>query len=202
MEDTQSSENFFLIVGLGNPGSDFSKTAHNIGRDFLLFLAENQKTKFSKDTKNQALILKTEFGQKKIILLLPETYMNRSGISVLQTMKYFKISLRRLLVIQDDSDMTMGQMKLVTDQSSAGHRGIESIITSLKGKDFSRLKVGIRPGSLVANSQKGYVRADRFVLKRISDRETVKIFPEMEKAVSLWLEKGISLAMNEINRKN
>lgn len=202
MEQENSFIDFSLVVGLGNPGDEFSNTAHNVGRDFLIDWARERGEKFERGGCKNSLILRTTFGNRPIIFLLPETYMNRSGLAVLECMKYFKISLRNIFVIHDDSDQIVGALKMVEKQSSGGHRGIESIINSLKNKNFTRLKVGIRPENLAFSEEKGHIKAERFVLKKINITEKDKIFLKIEEALLLWLEKGTGLAMNVVNRKD
>ncbi len=193
--------NFYLVVGLGNPGSEFVGTAHNVGRDFLIDWAKERGERFESGGCKNSLTLRTTIADKPVILMIPETYMNRSGLAVLECMKYFKINLRQICIIQDDSDLLIGQTKLVTDQSSGGHKGIESIISSLKNKNFTRLKVGIRPENLAFSEDKGHIKAERFVLKKINSDDKEKILKKVENDLSAWLEKGTALAMNVINRK-
>ncbi len=201
MERKQEFIDYFLIVGLGNPGDEFVGTAHNIGRDFLVDWAKRNGERFEHHSRSNSLVLKTFLADRPVILLLPENYMNRSGIAVLDCLKYFKINLRKICVIHDDSDQYIGALKLVEHQSSAGHKGVESVISSLKNKNFTRLKVGIRPPDFDFPKIKGHIKAERFVLKKINDADREKAFLKMENALSLWLKKGVSLAMNIINRK-
>lgn len=201
MEQENSLINFFLIVGLGNPGDEFVGSAHNVGRDFLIEWAKTKGEKFEHGGCKNSLTLRTTLGNRPAILLLPETYMNRSGLAVLECMKYFKISLRNILVIHDDSDQIVGALKMVDSQSSGGHKGVESIINSLKTKKITRLKVGIRPESLAFSEEKGHIKAERFVLKKIDAAAKARVSLKIEEALSLWLEKGTDLAMNVVNRK-
>lgn len=201
MDQENNFVDFSLIVGLGNPGDEFVGTAHNVGRDFLIDWARKNGEKFEGGSGKNSLILRTSLAGRPVILLLPETYMNRSGMAVLECMKYFKIGLRNVCVLHDDSDQIVGTLKMTIGQSSGGHRGVESVINSLKNKNFTRLKVGIRPSALAFSEEKGHIKAERFVLKKINLNAKEKVFLKIEEALTLWLENGLDLAMNVINRK-
>ncbi len=141
-----------LIIGLGNPDKEYGKTYHNVGFLAVDFLAENSSARK---------------------LIKSEVYMNESGGFVKKTTKQNNIKPEELLIIHDDSDIKMGEYKLSFGRSSAGHRGVQSIIDSLKTKNFWRLRIGIRKNK----KQK----ASEIVLKKISkaDMETLnKIFKE------------------------
>ena len=201
MNREQEFIDYFLIVGLGNPGGEFVGTAHNVGRDFLIEHAKKNDEKFEHSGCKSYSILRTSFAGKPVIFLLPETYMNRSGLAVLECIRYFKINLRKVCVIHDDSDQIIGSLKLTKGQSSGGHKGIESIIASIGNKSFARLKVGVRPPSLASSEGKDHIKAERFVLKKIDSDSRERAFAKIEAAVSVWLEKGTDLAMNFVNRK-
>ncbi len=141
-----------LIIGLGNPDKEYGKTYHNVGFLAVNFLAENSSARK---------------------LIKSEVYMNESGGFVKKTIKKNNAKPEEVLIIHDDSDIKMGEYKLSFGRSSAGHRGVQSIIDSLKTKNFWRLRIGIRKNK----KQK----ASEIVLKKISkaDMETLnKIFKE------------------------
>lgn len=128
-----------LIVGLGNPGKKYEKTLHNVGFILLDNLARENNLKWSKNLKASALV--ALYGN--YLLVKPQTYMNKSGISVAYLMSFYKLNPSDLLVVHDDMDLQFGQTKLQRGAGSAGHLGVESVIVSLKTKDFFRFRVGV-----------------------------------------------------------
>lgn len=156
-----------LIIGLGNPDKEYEKTYHNVGFLFIDYITKNPQT---------ASILNS-----KSSILKSKVYMNESGGFVKKTAKQNNVKPEELLIIHDDSDIKIGEYKLSFGRSSAGHRGAQSIIDSLKTKNFWRLRIGI--GREPTRTSRGLVRkkAGEIVLKKISktDRETLsKIFKE------------------------
>lgn len=157
-----------LIIGLGNPGSEYGFTRHNIG--FILvdkLLMQWHGPQFKE--KWNGLYAQTSLGETKIHLLKPMTYMNRSGTSVADYCRFYKLSADNMVVIHDDLDMAPGRVKLVKGGGAGGHKGILSIVQHLGTKEFFRLKVGIgRPG-------KGEVHKDfpveKYVLSEFSQEE-------------------------------
>ncbi|MBU6141752.1 aminoacyl-tRNA hydrolase [Patescibacteria group bacterium] len=151
-----------LIVGLGNPGPDYANTYHNVGALAVDHLIEETRP----------LTLKKNVSKKfqyaadgNIIFIKPLTYMNESGVAVKNALKQFKATPEEILVIHDDSDITIGEYKLSYERGAGGHKGIESIIQHLKTKKFWRLRIGIRPPAIAGTPRK---KAEEFVLKRIS----------------------------------
>ncbi len=152
-----------LLIGLGNPGEKYENTYHNAGFLFLDSLLGDLRLKQVKD-----------FEYAKVdgaTIVKPLTFMNESGKAVLQAIKYFKTKPEEIIVAHDDSDIELGEYKVSVSRGSAGHRGIESIIKSLRTKDFARLRIGVRreanPPSPPAGGY-GRARASDFVLKKIS----------------------------------
>lgn len=131
-----------LIVGLGNPGVKYENTRHNAGFMVLDRIAELCDAPINKK-KFEGRYCKTRIGNEDVILLKPETYMNLSGFSVRAAMDFFKISRDDLLVIYDDLDTPVGSIRLKTKGSAGGHNGMKSVISSVLGEDFDRIRVGI-----------------------------------------------------------
>ena len=131
-----------LIVGLGNPGSKYRGTKHNVGFIALDEIAYQEKVTFNK-TQFEADIAEFFLNEEKIILAKPQTFMNESGRSVRPLMDYYNIADEDLLVIYDDLDLPIGKIRLREKGSAGGHNGIKSIIAHLGTKDFNRIKVGI-----------------------------------------------------------
>jgi len=133
----------FLVAGLGNPGSEYEKTRHNVGFMVADQLAAMYRTKI-KLVQSQALIAKIErVASPSFILAKPFTYMNLSGNSVFQLLKKFNFSPQQLIVIHDDLDLDTGNVQIKKGGSIAGHRGLRSIVERLGTMDFIRIRIGI-----------------------------------------------------------
>jgi PTH1 family peptidyl-tRNA hydrolase len=155
-----------LTIGLGNPGSEYKNTYHNVGRLFIDHLA-GKKANFKKGSSFEYLEL-----SNLLTLVKPLTFMNQSGGAALNARKYFNSKPREILVVHDDSDIPLGNFKLSFGRGSAGHQGIESIIKSLKTNKFYRLRIGVRPTERSSPSLKlRRVKANELVLKKIPARE-------------------------------
>ena len=163
----KSTPQIKAIIGLGNPAAEYKKTYHNVGRIFVdyhrsLFKDEAVTSFVSPPRKNFEYC---QLSDKLLIRTL--VFMNESGPAVKQALAYFKLKPEQIAVVHDDSDMTVGNYKITFDQSSAGHKGVQSIINSLKTQKFWRIKIGIRPPK-----EKVRQKAEEFVLKGISKKDT------------------------------
>lgn len=186
-----------LIVGLGNPGRVYSGTRHNIGFTVVKGLSQIHKIALKKESRILALSGRGRISGENVILALPLTYMNLSGIAVAGLLKKYKIEAQNLLVILDDLDLELGRIKLRPSGSSAGQRGLQSIIASLGTKEFLRLRVGI------GRSAKAEHASD-YVLAPFKAAEKEKIAQAVRKAQDCclaWVNQGISQAMNIFNKK-
>jgi len=155
-----------LIVGLGNPGTKYKKTRHNIGFRILdEFQNENNFPNFEFSKKFNSLISDGIIRKKTILLAKPQTFMNNSGISVKRLMNFYKIKSSDIIVVHDDIDLVFGTTKLSERRGSAGHKGAESIIKELGTKDFIRLRVGIRDKKLK------HKNTEKYVLERFTEQE-------------------------------
>lgn len=132
-----------MIVGLGNPGSQYAKTKHNIGFMAVDALAEKYDVTIRKQEFN-ALTGSTFVDGEKVLLVKPQTFMNDSGRAVGQLKAFYQFTADEILIIQDDMDMTMGRLRLRQRGSAGGHNGIKSIINVLGTQDFYRAKIGIQ----------------------------------------------------------
>ena len=137
----RKAENW-LIVGLGNPGSQYAKTRHNCGFRAIDILAQKLSCKVDK-LKFQGLYGQVNYGGGKVFLLKPQTYMNLSGRSVLQLSAYFNIPPQRIIVLFDDISLPPGRLRIRGDGSAGGHNGIKSIISELGSQEFPRVKIGV-----------------------------------------------------------
>ena len=153
-----------LIVGLGNPGRQYEKTRHNAGFLFLDALARDLGFTWSNQSRFQGLFAEGSVANGKIMLLKPDTFMNRSGQSVGKITQYYKLLPEEILVVHDELDFNPGVVKLKKEGGHAGHNGLRDIIAHLGSKEFYRLRIGIgRPAA-------GKVVAD-FVLSSPSKQE-------------------------------
>ncbi len=171
-----------LIVGLGNPGKESENTRHNTGFLFVDELSRQWKTKEFINEKK----LFSEITKTKILLAKPQTFMNKSGEAVLALSKFYKIKPENILVIHDDIDILWSNFKFSFGRSSAGHKGIESIIKALKTKNFWRLRIGIQPVRQAQGrpSTKKRISADKIILKKFTPAELKTLNQTMKKAIS------------------
>ena len=131
----------FIVVGLGNPGSAYDNTRHNIGFSAVDYIAEKTGTKITK-AKFSALLVNWEYEGKKVMLLKPQTFMNLSGDAVGPRAKFYKIPPENVIIIYDDVSLPVGKMRIRRKGSRGGHNGIKSIINHI-GENFPRVKIGV-----------------------------------------------------------
>lgn len=132
-----------LIVGLGNPGTEYQDTRHNVGFWCVDFIAEQNSCRLSQETKFHGICGRCSVNSLDLRLLKPLTYVNRSGQAVVAIANYFEILPSQILVIHDELDIPCGQVRLKLGGGSAGHNGLSSIINALSGKEFWRIRIGI-----------------------------------------------------------
>jgi PTH1 family peptidyl-tRNA hydrolase len=157
----------FLIVGLGNPGTKYIRTRHNIGfRIIDEFQNGNNFSNFEFSKRFNSLVSDGKIKNKTIILVKPKTFMNNSGKAIKEIASFYKIKSSNIVIIHDDIDLVFGKMKLSKKRGSAGHKGVESIIKELKTKDFTRLRVGIKNPECK--------NTEKFVLEKFTEEEEQK----------------------------
>jgi PTH1 family peptidyl-tRNA hydrolase len=186
----------FLIVGLGNPGSEYAETRHNAGFLAVEGIAQRWQGKWALDKKLNARLARAAFAGHKGLLCEPQTYMNASGESVGAVMRYFKVPLAGLLVLVDDADLPLGTVRLRARGASGGHHGLESLQAHLASSDFARLRIGI------GRSEDGRREITDHVLGRFSAAEQTmlkQVLDRVASQVECWLTRGIEAAMNEFN---
>jgi PTH1 family peptidyl-tRNA hydrolase len=188
-------ENLYLIVGLGNPGSDYSRTRHNAGFDLVELLAKRWRAEWSFGKKFNARLARAEFAGRKVLLCEPQTYMNASGDAVGSVVDFYRIAVKQLLVVVDDADLPLGEIRLRPAGSSGGHHGLESIEQRLGIRDYARLRIGI-------GRQPGARQISNYVLGRFSSTEAAaaaKVLDVASRQAETWLEAGIQTAMSQFN---
>ena len=192
-----SSGDFKLLVGLGNPGSKYESTRHNIGFMALERLASQDSASFRLNSKLYGQLADIRNGLKKRRLLMPNTYMNESGRSINAAMQWFDLDINQILIIVDDMDLPLGKLRFREEGSSGGHNGLKSIISELGRKDFCRLRIGIGPPSVTAHERKD--KTVRHVLGRFTKEEHSKVDIVLDKVIKgleiieeFGLKKGVT----------
>jgi PTH1 family peptidyl-tRNA hydrolase len=182
-----------MIVGLGNPGDEYVDTRHNIGFEVIDSLAEALKTDVKK-RKFGARFGFGEFADKKLILLKPWQFMNRSGQAVATAVGFYKLGLSDLLVVTDDMALSPGRIRIRAKGSAGGHNGLADVIEKLGTESFARCRIGI--------GQSGREDAVDFVLDKPTKADRVLLNEAIERsreAVLCWAEHGIEATMNKFN---
>jgi PTH1 family peptidyl-tRNA hydrolase len=188
-----------LLIGLGNPDAEYENTRHNLGWLFLDYLQSHAGgNAFESDTKVNAHISKVELElagkQSKAILAKPESYVNTTGPIAAKLKLNFKTKNENIVIVQDDLDIPFGKVKLSFNKDSAGHRGVDSIITSLKTKKFYRLRFGTANRSLAkAHEQNENAKNEsvkKFVLSKFTPTEDKELSEIFKKAFELLKSPG------------
>jgi peptidyl-tRNA hydrolase, PTH1 family len=182
-----------LVVGLGNPGTKYQGTRHNIGFELADRLSKGgSSSTFSR--KFDGLATEIEIDYRRIMLLKPETFMNLSGRSVGQAVRFLKLPLSDVLVVCDDLSLPLGKLRLRSGGSDGGQKGLRDIINHLGSDQFPRLRIGI-------GNQEQADAAD-FVLTRFRNSERPVIDDALilaSQAVAVWATQGLDVAMNRFN---
>ena len=187
-----------LIVGLGNPGIEYQFTPHNIG--FLAVDRIAEQCGVVIDNRHcKALTGRSRIGSEEILLAKPETYMNLSGMAVLELVrKYGADAERDLIVIYDELDLPLGMIRVRQRGSSAGHNGMQSIINALQTEEIARIRIGVAPD----DPRKG---GAKYILSPFRKSQLVGVDEALDQAaqaVNVIISDGIATAMNRFNRKN
>ncbi len=186
-----------LIVGLGNPGSEYEWTRHNMGFLTVTRLAEDLGLRLRKSTSVKGLWAEGRLENREVVLLLPHSFMNNSGMVVKQAVTAKKIEPENILIVCDDFSLVFGQIRMREQGSDGGHNGLASIIDHLGTKEFSRLRMGIGPIPPHKN-------AVDFVLEDFRLDEKKKL-PEFLTAAAdccrAWTSESLSTVMSRYNQK-
>ena len=185
-----------MIVGLGNPGAEYAGTRHNAGFDVVDILAKKLDTSV-KQKKFGGLFGDCQLDEKKLMLLKPQKYMNRSGQVVATAMGFYKLPLENLIVVTDDMALEPGRIRIRRKGSSGGHNGLGDIIEKLGTDEFARLRIGI--------GQSGGEVSTDYVLARASNEEKELTAEAVEKSCRVlicWATEGVDKAMNKFNVQN
>ena len=187
----------YLIAGLGNPGSQYEMTRHNIGFHTIDYIADELGVKIKK-LKYKALYGEGEINGEKVFLVKPQTYMNLSGESIVEFVRFFKIPVENVIIISDDISLDTGRLRIRGKGSAGGHNGLKSIIYQLQSENFARIRIGVG-----LPEHQDYDLAD-YVLGRFSKDEIPVLEDAIIKAYKAAKEiiaRGTESAMNRYNGK-
>lgn len=184
----------YIIVGLGNPGQQYAHTRHNVGFDTVDIISKKQNILLNK-TRHKALLGEGTCAGERVVLVKPQTFMNLSGESITELVRWYKITISQLVIIYDDIDLEVGKLRIRPQGSAGSHNGMRSIIDKLGKDDFPRVRIGIGMPPM------GWDLAD-YVLSRFLVNEKEIAFQSMMKAadaVEAIIQKGVPDAMNRFN---
>lgn len=188
-------ENLYLIVGLGNPGAEYARTRHNVGFAVVERLAGRWGASWAAQKKFQARVARAEPAGRRVLLCQPQTFMNSSGDAVGAVKEFYRLPLTQVLVVVDDADLPLGQLRLRPGGSSGGHHGLESIEQRLGSREYPRLRIGI-------GRQDGLREITGHVLSRFGSTEAAladKILAVAADQAQTWVTAGIQKAMSQFN---
>ena len=194
----QANANIKLIVGLGNPGAEYEMTRHNVGFWFADQISSRHSGNFTKETRFNAELSRVFINSKDVRILKPLTFMNKSGQSVGEVCRYFKIEPEEVLVVHDELDLPPGVAKLKKGGGHGGHNGLRDIIAHLSSKNFLRLRIGIgHPGH--SSKVTGHVlsapgKAENAHIERSLDH-SIDAFEEL-------LQSDLQKAMHKLHTNN
>ena len=184
-----------LIVGLGNPGAEYAQTRHNAGFLLVEKLAERWRSSWTNERKFQARVARAESAGQKVLLAEPQTFMNLSGESVGALVSFYQLPVEKILVVVDDADLPLGEIRLRPGGGSGGHHGLESVAEHLGAKSYARLRLGI-------GRQHEARQITGHVLGKFSAAENALLEKVLERAagqIECWLSAGLQKAMNQFN---
>lgn len=195
MPDNDTTAQAWLVVGLGNPGAEYTGTRHNIGFDVVDELARRMHATLRVHKRTRALTAEGRLVGQRVVLGEPVTYMNRSGDAVAGLMSFFRIPVERLVVVHDELDLPLETLRLKSGGGAGGHNGLKSISASVGTVDYARVRVGIgRPP--------GRMDPAAYVLRRFSAAERTSADLAVQRAsdaVEVLISEGLAAAQNGFN---
>ncbi|MFZ9848975.1 MAG: aminoacyl-tRNA hydrolase [Vulcanococcus sp.] len=189
-----------LLVGLGNPGDKYAGTRHNVGFMALERLAAQAHTAFRNQAKLHGLLAEVGQGQRRLRLLMPQTFMNDSGRAIRAALDWYGLQPAQMLLLVDDMDLPLGRLRLRVSGGAGGHNGLRSTIAHLGGQDFPRLRIGI--GAPASNPVERKQRTVGHVLGRFSPAEQPvleQVLDEVLAGIDLIQRLGFERAGNRLN---
>jgi PTH1 family peptidyl-tRNA hydrolase len=183
-----------LVVGLGNPGDEYRGSRHNVGADVVELLAQRHGARL-RNRKERALVDEVTIDGRRVALAVPLTYVNNSGLAVRALARRFGVQPEQVVVVHDELDLPVAQLKVKSGGGLAGHNGLRSIVAHLHSQDFQRVRIGV--GKPVSKE-----RGADHVLNRFGKRERAEIDVTIEHAadaVEMIARDGVDTAMNHFN---
>lgn len=184
----------WLLVGLGNPGSKYQHTRHNVGAMALEHIAS--LSSFSSKKKFQARVAETTISGKKVVLQLPDTYMNQSGIAVSAAVNFYKVPIDQIIVLHDEIDLDFAILRLKIGGGDNGHNGLKNIRLKLGSGEFLRVRIGVsRPT--------GFIDPADYVLSNFTTLEAQSlpdVFERVQRAIEVLLAEGLETAQSRFNQ--
>ena len=191
-------EHLKIIIGLGNPGAAYETTRHNVGARAVIRFARQNHWAFKANRIFKSLIVQDCFQDKEVLCVLPQTFMNLSGDAAAALVAKKRVSLKNILVVYDDVDLSLGTIRFRTSGSDGGHNGLESVIGRLGSREFSRLRIGIGPKNPSEDLSdfvlSHFDREERAIIERATT--------EAAEAIGTWVLEGVERSMNLYNKKN
>ncbi len=194
-----------LIVGLGNPGGEYARTRHNIGRRLIEFIAAEENAKFASKKSQKSAVASAQWNGEVVHLAHPLTYMNLSGEAIAALVKYWKVAAEKdLLIVVDDVALPFGKFRLRGEGSSGGHNGLASIEEHLGSREYPRLRIGIGPreNKTVAAAARSNEPLRDYVLSTFNVTEEKRMKELLERgleACGTWVAEPLAKAMNQVN---
>lgn len=193
-----------IIVGLGNPGEEYSETRHNAGRMAVCAFAKKYiEGDFEYTKKAQAQVLEGKVAKEKVTLVLPDTFMNKSGESMKAFVKFPK-QAKKMIVVHDDLDIPLGKFKVSFNKSSGGHKGVESVIRAVKTQEFYRIRIGVSPATASGKIKKpsGDDLINNFIVAPFKPKEMEELKAVIKHVVGcleMAVSDNVDRAMSEYN---
>lgn len=186
----------FLIVGLGNPGKEYTFTYHNLGFLSIDFLSQKHKIDVDK-VKHKAIIGKGQINGQDVVLAKPQTYMNLSGESIREIADWYKVPAEQIIIIYDDINLDIGKIRVRARGSHGGHNGMKSIICHLNSEEFPRIRIGIAKDEESINMD-----MPDYVISKIKESHKEPLYKAIEntaRSAEYIIQNNIQKAMNEFN---
>lgn len=194
----------WVIAGLGNPDEEHVHTRHNAGRMAVeYFVKEFLTADWKDDAKSKSFVARGALGKTLVIAILPNTYMNKSGNALSKYIKSVKAA-EKLVVVYDELDLPLGTIKISFDRGSGGHRGLDSVMRSVKTKRFTRIRIGISPVGEggIAKKPQGERDVEKFILGEFKSTELSALKASLKRtaeALQMIVSNGHEQAMNQFN---
>jgi PTH1 family peptidyl-tRNA hydrolase len=193
--EVAEGEGLFMVVGLGNPGEAYAHSRHNVGYEVVREFSERHSILLRRKGKLRSRVGVGEVDGKRVVAVIPTTFMNRSGEAVARAVSFYGVHPKNLLVVLDDADLPLGRLRIRSKGSDGGHKGLRSVIGGLGTMEFPRLRIGI--GRVESESLTG------FVLGAFSEEERAVVKGAIERAAeaaAVVIAEGVASAMNRYNR--